>query len=111
MKIEPGEEAPVPAASQPSRNKRLPQRFQEGDVWKTQVIPTIIKWAATQRHIFKIPLDRLAEVLQIVCRFYYGDNEIVFKPLDPTVGQVRPLSFVERLLIRSTGFTTPHGPI
>ncbi|KZP08508.1 hypothetical protein FIBSPDRAFT_964750 [Athelia psychrophila] len=80
VKIEAGTPAPTLAVSKSSgsrSNKSLPERFQEGVMWKASIIPSMIKWAATQPRIFKISVDKMAPVLEVVCRHYYEDNNIV----------------------------------
>lgn len=48
----------------------------------------MILYAATQRRIFRIPLENLAKVLGVVCRFYFNDDEIAFNAKDPVVAKV-----------------------
>ncbi|KZP33815.1 hypothetical protein FIBSPDRAFT_942932 [Athelia psychrophila] len=90
VKVEPGIPAPIPVVAKVSRasNQKLPDRFQEGTVWKSMIIPSMIMWAATQPQIFRIPSGKMAEVLGVVCRLYYEDESITFEPKDPAVSTV-----------------------
>ncbi|KZP15382.1 hypothetical protein FIBSPDRAFT_978013 [Athelia psychrophila] len=80
VKVEAGTSAPTPAVTKSASsrsNKSLPERFQEGVVWKASVIPSMIKWAGTQPRIFRISPEKMAPVLEVVCRLYYEDDSIV----------------------------------
>lgn len=100
VKVELGT-APIPAASKGSRrsNMTLPERFQEGAIWGASVIPTMIKWAGTQSRIFKIPRNKIASMLEIVCRFYYDDDSISFASGDAVVTTVCIILFYVPFLI------------
>lgn len=90
VKIEPGTPAPtLPAIKSSRRSKQaLPERFQEGVIWKASVIPTMIKWAAAQSRIFKISSEKMAPILQLVCRHYYEDESIAIAHKDLVVTRV-----------------------
>lgn len=90
VKLEPGTPAPKPAARKKARitKKNLPEAFQEGAIWGSYVTPTIIKWAGTVPKIFKIPVNDLATVLEVVCRYYYEDNSIIIDKKHPAVAHV-----------------------
>ncbi|KZP26192.1 hypothetical protein FIBSPDRAFT_887558 [Athelia psychrophila] len=90
VKVEPGMPAPLVAAPKASRqsNQKVPERFLEGAKWKNSVIPSMIKWAGTQSHIFKIQPERMIDTFEAVCRFYYEDNTISFTVRDPIFATV-----------------------
>ncbi|KZP16262.1 hypothetical protein FIBSPDRAFT_958137 [Athelia psychrophila] len=90
VKVEPGIPAPVPVVAKVSRasNQKLPDRFQEGTVWKSLIIPSMIMWAATQPQIFRVPPGQMAKILQVVCRFHYDDESITFDSKDTAVARV-----------------------
>ncbi|KAF7971089.1 hypothetical protein HWV62_22076 [Athelia sp. TMB] len=98
VKIEPGTPAPKPAARKTTRpiNKTLPEKYQEGTIWKTRVIPTLIKYVGTHRQIFKVPAVQLAKTLQIICRFYYDDERITIQPGDLSMHQASQKLFDQR---------------
>ncbi|KAF7971988.1 hypothetical protein HWV62_19337 [Athelia sp. TMB] len=90
IKVEPGLTAPIPVQSIASSRstQKLPEHFQEGNIWKNKVIPSIIMVAATQPRIFRIPLKKLAQLLGVVARFHYDDDSIEFDAKDPVVAKV-----------------------
>lgn len=81
---------PIPAAPKPLRrpNHRLPERFQNSDIWTKYMVPTAIKWAGTQPRIFKPSPKGLAQILEIAARYYFDDDEIRINEDDAAVGQV-----------------------
>lgn len=106
--------APLVAAPKASRqsNQKVPERFLEGAKWKNSVIPSMIKWAGTQSHIFKIQPERMIDTFEAVCRFYYEDNTISFTVRDPIFATVN-LSIYLSFAFSTTflGVSAPHRPV
>lgn len=86
--MEPGLPAPKPASRKRPTNKSMPATFQEGAIWKASVVPSMIKWAGTYPKVFKIPVNALIPILEVVCRHYYEDEALTFDSKHVVVVQV-----------------------
>ncbi|KZP26723.1 hypothetical protein FIBSPDRAFT_886941 [Athelia psychrophila] len=91
VKVEPGMPAPKPVSGKAKHptNLTLPTKYHEGAIWKTRVIPTVIKAVGTHPNIFKMHPGQLAKTLQLVCRIYYADEDIKIQPGDSAMHHVR----------------------